>query len=127
MRYVRFLKAQAASFAGTVADFSLTVLCVELLHVWYLPATVLGNAAGGITNFWLGRRFVFRATGQPAPAQGLRYLAVWLGSMALNAGGVWLFTQALGVNYLYSKIVVSLAVGLGFNYVLQLYFVFRKV
>ncbi len=126
MRYPRLVKAQAASLAGTAIDFLVTVGCVEVLHSWYLPATVLGNVAGGITNFYLGRYFVFNAAQRGAPAQGARYFLVWLGSMLLNAAGVYLFTQGLHVNYLYSKIAVSLLVGVGFNYVLQLHFVFKK-
>lgn len=111
---------------ATVVDFLVTIGCVEGLHAWYLLATVLGNTAGGITNFYLGRHFVFHAAGPGHPAQAGRYVLVWAGSMLLNAAGVFLFTHALGVNYLYSKIVVSLVVGLGFNYLLQRYFVFRK-
>jgi putative flippase GtrA len=126
VRYPRLVKAQAASLAGTVVDFLVTIGCVELLHSWYLVATVLGNIAGGITNFMLGRYLVFEATEQQAPAQGVRYFLVWLGSMLLNATGVYLCTQVLHVNYVLSKIVVSLLVGIGFNYFLQVHFVFKK-
>jgi putative flippase GtrA len=120
------VKAQAASLAGTAVDFLVTIGCVEGLHLWYLAATVLGNTAGGITNFYLGRHLVFQAAQQNAPMQGVRYFFVWLGSMLLNASGVYLFTQVLHANYLYSKIAVSLLVGIGFNYFLQRDFVFKK-
>ena len=126
MRYPRIVKAQAASLTGTVVDFLVTVGCVELLHCWYLVATVLGNMAGGITNFILGRHLVFAASQQSAPAQSVRYFLVWLGSMGLNATGVYLCTKVLHVNYVLSKILVSLLVGIGFNYFLQLHFVFKK-
>lgn len=126
MRWPRLVKAQAAAAAGTAVDFLVTVAGVEVFHCWYLAATVLGNAAGGLTNFTLGRYLVFHAARQSAPAQGVRYFAVWLGSMLLNAAGVYLFTQVLHANYLHSKIVVSLLVGVGFNYFLQVHFVFKK-
>ena len=126
VRLPRLLKAQAASLAGTAVDFLVTIGCVEGLHSWYLLATVLGNTAGGITNFYLGRHLVFKASQQNAQGQGVRYFFVWLGSMLLNASGVYLFTQGLHANYLYSKILVSLLVGIGFNYFLQLHFVFKK-
>ena len=126
MRYARLLKAQAASLAGTLVDFAATLGCVELLHANPVPASMLGNVLGGVTNFWLGRYFVFNARRRNPQAQAGRYFLVWLGSMALNAGGLYLFTHLLGLKYLASKIVVSLIVGIGFNYVMQLYFVFRK-
>ncbi|HEX8427055.1 GtrA family protein [Hymenobacter sp.] len=126
MRYPRFLKAQVSSLAATVVDFVVTIGCVEVLHSRYLAATILGNIAGGITNFSLGRYFVFDATKQNARAQGGRYLGVWLGSMLLNAAGVYFCTQVLHSNYVISKIGVSLLVGFGFNYLLQRHFVFPK-
>lgn len=126
VRFPRLVKAQAASLAGTAVDFLVTISCVEGLRIWYLAATVLGNTAGGITNFYLGRHLVFEAAQHNAQLQGMRYFLVWLGSMLLNASGVYLFTQVLHINYLYSKIAVSLLVGIGFNYVLQLHFVFKK-
>ncbi|RZK13795.1 MAG: hypothetical protein EOO56_26290 [Hymenobacter sp.] len=58
-------------------------------------------------------------------AKGGRYLLVWAGSLALNAGGMYVCVDRLHANYLLSKIVVSLLVGFGFNYPLQLHFVFR--
>jgi putative flippase GtrA len=126
MRFPRLVKAQVAALLGTCVDFLVTIICVEMLHSWYVLATVLGNAAGGVTNFYLGRHYVFHAAQHSSPAQGVRYFVVWLGSMLLNAAGVYLFTQVLHLNYLHSKIVVSLLVGIGFNYLLQRYFVFKK-
>lgn len=125
MRYPRFLKAQAASLAGTVVDFLVTIGCVEGLHVWPVAATMLGNTAGGGTNFYLGRHHVFQVAQHRASSQGVRYLLVWVGSLLLNAGGMYLLTSVAHANYLLSKIVVSLLVGFGFNYTLQLHFVFR--
>jgi len=126
MRYVQLLRAQAAAAAGTAVDFLVTIACVEWLHRWYVLAMVLGNVAGGITNFYLNRHLVFRATQQRAPAQGGRYLVVWLGSMLLNVTGVYLTTQVLSTHYILSKVLVSLLVGLGFTYSLQVHFVFKK-
>jgi putative flippase GtrA len=127
VRYPKFVKAQAAAATGTAVDFLVTIVCVEVFHSWYLLATALGNAAGGITNFYLGRHLVFKVSQPRVRQQGIRYFLVWLGSMLLNAAGVWLFTQRLHLNYVYSKVLVSLLVGIGFNYFLQLHFVFRKL
>lgn len=126
MRIPRLLKAQAASAAGSAVDFLVTVACVEVLRGPVLLATALGNVAGGVVNFYLGRHLVFAAAGRPVAAQGGRYFLVWLGSLLLNVGGVYLFTKLLRLHYVPSKLLVSLLVGVGFNYVLQLYFVFRK-
>ena len=126
MRVPRLLKAQAASAAGTAVDFLVTIVCVEVFHSWYLLGTMLGNTAGGITNFYLGRHLVFKVSQQQARHQGIRYVLVWLVSLLLNAAGVYLCTQVLHANYLASKVLVSLLVGIGFNYFMQLHFVFKQ-
>jgi putative flippase GtrA len=126
VRYPRFLKAQAASLAGSAVDFLVTIGLVEGLHVWPVAATMLGNVAGGITNFYLGRHHVFKVSHQQVASQGVRYALVWVGSLLLNGGGMYLLTSVAHVNYLLSKTVVSLLVGFGFNYPMQLYFVFNN-
>ncbi len=125
MNYHRFIKAQAASLAGTAVDFLATICFVEGLHVAKVAASTLGNVAGGLTNFYLGRHHVFQVSHHRATSQGVRYLLVWAGSLLLNAGGMHLLIDRAHANYLLSKIVVSLLVGFGFNYPLQLHFVFR--
>jgi putative flippase GtrA len=126
VRYPRFLKAQAASLTASAVDFLVTVVLVEGLRVWPVAATMLGNVAGGIANFYLGRHHVFKVSSHRAASQGVRYSVVWLGSLLLNAGGMYLLADLAHANYLLSKVVVSLLVGFGFNYPLQLYFVFRS-
>lgn len=126
MRLPRLLKAQAASLVSSAVDFLVTIALVEGLHRWYVLATVLGNMAGGLTNFYLGRLVVFEAASRSAQAQGARYFITWLGSMLLNAAGLFVLTRWLGLHYIVSKTLVSLLVGVGFNYFMQLHFVFKK-
>jgi len=121
-----FLKAQASSFISTLVDFLVTIVLKELVGAWYLAASVLGTISGGVTNFILGRNWVFSSKQKKISAQAFRYVFVWLGNLALNAGGVYWLTDILGLKYIASKILVSLIVGIGYNYVLQKFFVFRK-
>ncbi|RNI25712.1 GtrA family protein [Rufibacter latericius] len=121
-----FLKAQTASVGATVVDFLVTVLAVELLGSWYVLATVLGTASGGITHFALGREWVFNAEDSSLVAQAFRYFIIWSGSLFLNAAGVYLITHHTGVSYIISKVITSLVVGVGYNYQMQKKFVFKK-
>ncbi len=122
---IKFLKAQLASLIGTVVDFLTTVVSVEWLGLWYVAGTFIGNIAGGITNFYLGRNWVFRSRGNKVYVQGIRYFMVWSGSILLNTAGVYLLTHFLAIRYIISKILVSLLVGFTYNYLLQRYFVFN--
>ncbi len=122
-----FIKAQFASAAATVVDFGITILLKEGCGLWYLFSTSAGTLVGGVTNFMLGRCWVFRVTERPKGTQAMRYILVWVGSMLLNIGGVFLLTSVWHFNYLVSKVIISLLVGVFFNYYLQKNFVFHEI
>lgn len=121
-----FLKAQASSLIATAVDFLVTALLGKGLGVWYLAATVTGTVSGGITNFLLGRYWAFSSKEEGAGLQAIKYFIVWSGNFVLNVGGVYLFTDIFHIDFMISKIGVSLIVAIGYNYVLQKFFVFKK-
>ena len=120
-----FLRAQAASLIASGVDFMMTILAVELVGLWYVTGTIIGTMSGGITHFTLGRTWVFKASDKTIPTQFLKYFMVWNGSLVLNASGVYVVTQYGGVNYIFSKVLVSLFVGFSYNYIIQKKYVFR--
>ena len=123
---VTFIKAQASSLISTAVDFLVTFVLKQLLGTWFFSASVVGNICGGITNFLLGRNWVFSSKERGAGGQALKYLIVWLGNLALNAGGVYVFTEVIQIEEWISKVMVSVIVSIGYNYVFQKFFVFRK-
>lgn len=121
-----FVKAQASSLISTAVDFLITIILKELFGVWYLAASVTGTISGGITNFLLGRIWVFSSKDKAVTPQAFKYSVVWGGNLLLNAGGVYLLTDCLEVKYWISKVTVSVILGVCYNYVLQKFFVFKK-
>jgi len=87
--------------------------------------TALGASAGGVTNFLLGRRWIFRAHESAAGPQALRYALVSAASAGWNALGEWLVHDRLGVQYLLARALVAFVVSLAWNFPLQRHFVFR--
>lgn len=120
-----FLKAQTTGMLATGVDFLVTIVAVEMLGVWYVLGTMLGTLSGGIFNFSINRKWVFQPEGKSARVQALKYLLVWLGSMLLNAAGVYVVTHYTGLVYVFSKVITAIFVGVGYNYQLQKNFVFR--
>jgi putative flippase GtrA len=121
---ITYLKAQAASILGSLADFLTTLILVEVFHCWYLYGNLAGNIAGGIAQFILGRNWVFRAGEAKIPFQVVKYVLVWIGNLILSAAGVYFFTHFLQLNYFISKTITSVMLGLSYNYFLQKKFVF---
>lgn len=71
---VTFVKAQAASLAATIVDFSVFILLTEWFNCWYLAASVTGTISGGVTNFLLGRVWVFDAMQGKIPKASIEIL-----------------------------------------------------
>ena len=120
-----FAKAQIASFIASMADYLITIICVELFAFWYVAGSSTGTIIGGITNFSLGRHWVFRGGERERRIQLFRYFIVWMVYSMLVTFGVYLLTHVGGFNYIISKITVTLFLAVAYNYPLQKRFVFR--
>ena len=122
-----FLKAQTASLIATFADYLITAVCKYLLKIWYLKASVIGTVAGGICHFLLGRHLVFGARHKSSKQQAYKYLLVWVGNLLLTTATVYLLKKYLNIsNIIYSKILASVVLSVGYNYVLHKKFVFKQ-
>ena len=122
-----FVKSQISAFLSSLVDFLATVIAVELFFIGYVEATIIGAVCGAVANFILGRFWVFQAQGGKTKSQVFLYLLVWLGSLSLNAFGMYLFTDVWGIQYIFSKLVISALVGICYNYSLQKRVVFKTV
>ena len=121
-----FCKAETSAMVASVADFGLTVLLTEVVGVWYAYAILMGAVTGAVINCCVNYRWVFSAAGLSKCGVALRYLAVWIGSIALNTTGTYLLTELTGINYIISKIVVACLVATLWNYQMQRVYVFQS-
>ncbi|GAB2572832.1 GtrA family protein [Spirosoma areae] len=119
-----FVKVQATSLLASAVDFLITIVGVSLWHSWYLSASLTGAVCGGLVNFVIARAWTFTASNQPVGLQFWRFVLVWLGNTGLNASGLFVATQVLGVQYLLAKLIISILVGVSYNYFFQKDFVF---
>ncbi|MBS1935770.1 MAG: GtrA family protein, partial [Bacteroidetes bacterium] len=119
-----FLKAQAASVFGSFIDYLITILLVEVFHFNYVAGNLFGNIAGAIMQFLLCRNWAFNAADGKVKWQVVKFIVVWIGSLILSAAGIYLLTRGLKINYILSKTIISVILGLTYNYFLQKKFVF---
>lgn len=120
-----FLKAQASSLIATATDFAVTIFLVEVMHLLAILAAGIGTFTGGVVNFLLGRNWVFKAGDKSIPQQAFRYVLVWIGNFFLNIVGMAFLLNIMQANYIFSKILVSLLIGVFYNYLLQGKYVFK--
>ena len=123
-----FLKAQLAAITGSAVDFLIYALMVQLTGnspAMISLATAEGAVSGGVINFIIARKWVFNEGQHKARVQVARYILVWAGSILLNSLGMYLVTYFTPINYMVARILVSVLVGVVYNYFLQKRFVFK--
>lgn len=127
--------AQLCGWIDTILAFVLFAFC----HLTPWLSTAIGAFVGGVLNCVINYRFTFHATGVEWRAVVTKFLFVWLGSFLLNSFGTqityylisdwsWIGdTIGLGKDaiFLSARLLVALAVSLGWNFLLQRSFVFK--
>ncbi|MCX2430147.1 GtrA family protein [Pedobacter sp. GR22-10] len=121
---LRFFKAQASSLMASASDFLVTLAAVKLFGLWYLAGSITGTITGGVINFYINRNWVFQAHAKALRWQVVKYIIVWTGNLALLTSGVYLLTHFYHLNYMLSKLLVSVTVGISYNYIMQKQFIF---
>jgi len=120
-----FYKSQASSFMATGIDMAVMIFCTEILGIYYVTSTAIGAFCGAMVSFFLGRNWAFRRKDGGLTGQAIRYLITSGLSLVLNTAGVWFITEFLGCQYIVSKVIVSIIVGIFFNFFMFRYFVYK--
>lgn len=120
------LRHQLGAVAATVVDFASMIALVERGHLSPVTATAVGASLGAITNFVLGRVWIFRRHSGHWAGQALRYGLVSAASAGLNAAGEHLVHDDARVQYVLARVFVSVGVSLLWNFPMQRRFVFRE-
>lgn len=110
---------------ATGVDFGVMVALVEGVAVSPVAATAVGATAGAVTNFALGRTWIFGSTSGAVSGQIGRYALASAASAALNALGEHIVHDLANVRYLLARALVALAVGVLWNFPMHRHFVFR--
>jgi len=120
-----FLKAQCTSLVASGADYLVYGLLLWGFHVWYLTASLMGLIVGGIVSFIVARNWAFNKGSRNIWMQAFLYLIVWNGNLLLNTAGLYLVKEGFHADPTFSKILVSIVVGVSYNYLLQKNLVFK--
>jgi putative flippase GtrA len=121
-----YIKSQVVAALATLTDFACMVFLVEVAHIHYVASTALGLLAGGAMAFLSNRHWSFRAGHLECGGQVVRYAMVWLGSLILTCGLVFVMTDHAGLSYMASKALTAIAVGACFNFPMHRFYVFAE-
>lgn len=121
-----FSKAQLSAFIGGIVDYAAMIIFTEWLHVYYPISILISGLVGAVVNFSINRYWTYQAQHFGLGKQLVKFIAVVLGSILLKAFGTYVITNWLTIDYKISRVLVDIIVSLGFNYILQTYWVFKK-
>lgn len=110
-----FIKTQAALILGSLADFAVTFLLVDVFNCWYIAGNAAGNITGGMAQFILSSKWVFSNSTQTVPVQVFKFILMWIGNIVLFAIGVYMLTHFGQLHYLLSKLIVSVLLGVSYT------------
>ena len=117
---------QVGAVAATAVDFGAMILCVQANLLGPVAATSVGATMGAITNFGLGRTWIFRSRSASVASQAGRYVGVSAASAGLNVLGEHLVHDGAHVQYVLARALVAFAVSLLWNFPMQRHFVFPE-
>jgi putative flippase GtrA len=120
-----FYRSQVVSFGSSVVDYLVFFITKELLGVYYPIASALGNIIGALVNFMLGRHWSFKRADGKVTNQAIKYTLVSFSSAVLNTYGIYFIVEYFHIHENYAKIIISIFVGVFWNFPLFRYFVFK--
>ncbi|MBP3942254.1 GtrA family protein [Sphingobacteriaceae bacterium WQ 2009] len=125
-KLIPFFKAQLSAFIGGAFDYGIMLLCKEVLGFDVKNAIRISGALGAVVNFSINRFWTFKKSDTPVGSQLWKFVLVVIGSIFLKSEGTPLVSEFLKIDYKIGRLIVEVIVSLGFNFVLQKYWVFKK-
>lgn len=102
----RFVGFTLVGAVGTTGHYTVLLLLVEVLGIEVVTASVAGFIVGGVINYTLNRRLVFRS--QRAHGEALpRFFAVAGVGLVGNALLMSLLTYRWGIHYVVAQLVTT--------------------
>lgn len=131
-----------------MSDYGFMLLLTEVFGIFYPVSIVCSGIFGAVINFTINRYWSFEARGEQKRKQIPRFILMVIGSIALKSAGtygltelvqfplsfaetlnIWgiqFFKETGHLDYKVSRILVDIVVAIGFNYMLQRFWVFKK-
>ena len=85
----------------------------------------VGGLIGAVINFSINKYWTYQSVKPSLTSQLIKFYIVVAGSIILKSNGTVFLTHILHLDYKITRIIIDLFVSVGFNFVLQKYWVFR--
>ena len=122
----QFFRYNVVALFATTLDFSLFIILSDIFQIWYVLSTFISAFIGGVVAFFLERNWTFVSKDGKISHQAIKYLIVWIISILLNTSGLYIIVECTNIEQVISKVIVSVTVGIGFNFLTHNLLVFKQ-
>lgn len=120
----RFLKYAAVGFSGTLIDFLVLLLLVEIISWPILVSNTISFLLAVINNYTLNKLWTFEDKSKRVAHQFGKFLCVSIVGFAINSCLMLIFLRA-GIWYVAAKVFI-IAIVLVWNFTMNTFWTFRK-
>ncbi len=114
--------------AGTLAyviDYSMLIVYVEIFGMYYLTAAAIAFLIGAVTSYILNTAWVFNKRAfKDMRLEFAVFISLGVAGLFLNHWCIKLFTEAVNLHYLVSKLISAMLVS-AVNFAARKYILFR--
>ena len=113
----QIIKFSMVGITAFVIDYGLMVLLTEVFSVDYLLSATISFTVSVIFNYVASMRYVFRhKEGLSRKKEFIIFIVLSVIGLVINDACMWLFTEALFIDYRLSKLIACLLVSI-YNFV----------
>ena len=110
---------------ATVVDWGMFFLANSVFSVHYQVSVVAAIIAGGTVNYLLNKSITFRNKSERVGLQLGAYIAVFLTSVAMTSGWMYLFVEIVELKPIVGRIVTTFVM-YGINFVMCKFLVYNE-
>ena len=104
---VEFTRFSVLGGIGTFAGFVILYLLTDLLSMWYITSSFLGEVVNFLISFNVHKYWTFKnGKGEKTRQELVQYLRIIVVYLLMNAALMYLFTDMYKIQYLISKIMI---------------------
>lgn len=118
-------RSQMTSIISSITQTAIFSFCSIVIGIYYVTSNAIGAFMGAIVSFYLGRNWAFRKRDGKITNQAFKYILTSGTSLILNTYGIYFVTETFHLYPLYSQVLVSILVGVFFNFFMFRYFVYK--
>jgi len=123
--FISFVRSQIGAICATSVDMLSLFALTEWAGIYYVYSAGIASALGAVTSFLLLRYWAFESTEHRILGQAGKYAVVSGLILLLNMGGIYLFTDLMGLQYMLSKVIIASLIGIFVSFPLFCYWVYR--